>query len=36
VTEPLGKPPLGKPIGRQEDDIKMDLRETDYDDGTWE
>ena len=30
-----GKRPLGRPRRRWEDNIKMDLREVDYDPGDW-
>ncbi|KAJ4430106.1 hypothetical protein ANN_22316 [Periplaneta americana] len=35
VGRPEGKRPLGRPRGRWEDNIKMDLREVGYDDRDW-
>ncbi|KAJ4433375.1 hypothetical protein ANN_15634 [Periplaneta americana] len=35
VGRPEGKRPLGKPRRRWEDNIKMDLREVEYDDTDW-
>ncbi|KAJ4432306.1 hypothetical protein ANN_20925 [Periplaneta americana] len=35
VGRPEGKRPLGRPIRRWEDNIKMDLREVGYDDRDW-
>ncbi|KAJ4443813.1 hypothetical protein ANN_05594 [Periplaneta americana] len=35
VGRPEGKRPLGRPIRRWEDNIKMDLREVGYDDREW-
>ena len=35
VGKSEGKGPLGRPIRRWEDDIKLDLREVVYDPGEW-
>jgi hypothetical protein len=35
VREPEGKRPLERPIGRWEDNIKMDLKEMGYEDVDW-
>jgi hypothetical protein len=35
VGRPEGKRPLGRPRRRWEDNIKMDLRETEIDEANW-
>jgi hypothetical protein len=35
VGKPVGKRPLERPRRRREDGIKMDLRETDWEDVKW-
>ena len=35
MRKPEGKRPLGRPRRRWEENIKMDLREVDYDPGHW-
>ena len=35
VGKPEGKRPLGRPVRRSEDNIKMDLREVGCDSGEW-